>query len=290
MPVVVENVTYIYQPGSPLAWTALDDVSVTFGDGEIWGIIGPTGSGKSTLVQHLNGLIKPTRGRVLVDNVDLTARGADLKAVRRRVGLVFQYPEQQLFADTVLDDIAFGPKNMGVPQQDILQRVSEAAILVGLPRELLGRSPFNLSGGQARRVALAGILAMRPQVLVLDEPTAGLDPEGRKALLQLVRELHRKMGLTIILVSHSMDDVAELAQRVLVMARGKVAMNGTPRELFARAAELEALGLGVPAAARLTAMLRQQGWAVEPALTMDDAVAGIVKALRGPERGGKGRV
>jgi len=286
MPIEVEQVSYVYQPGSPLAWTALDDVSLRIEAGSCWGIIGATGSGKSTLIQHFNGLLKPTRGRVRVDGVDLAQRGVDLRKVRSNVGLVFQYAEQQLFAETVFDDIAFGPRNLGVPAGDLPQRVGEAAHLVGLDPDVLTRSPFSLSGGQARRVALAGVLAMRPHTLVLDEPTAGLDPEGRHTLLQLIHRLHRQAKLTVILVSHSMDDVAEIAEQVLVMDKGRIAMQGTPRELFLRAQELEALGLGVPAAARLTGLLRDRGWNLPPAVTLDEAVDGILAALKG----GRGRV
>ncbi len=286
MPIEVDQITYVYQPGSPLAWTALEGVSLCIEDGSCWGIIGATGSGKSTLIQHFNGLLHPTSGRVRVDGVDLAPRGTDLKRVRSQVGLVFQYPEQQLFAETVFEDIAFGPRNLGVPVADLPQRVAEAAHLVGLAPEILTRNPFDLSGGQARRVALAGVLAMRPHTLVLDEPTAGLDPEGRQALLQLVRRLHRQVKLTVVLISHSMDDVAEIAEQVLVLDRGRIAMQGSPRELFARASELEALGLGVPAAARLTGLLREQGWKIAPAVTLDEAVTGILAALKE----GQGRV
>ncbi len=279
MPIEFEHVSYTYQPGTPFEWQALDDVSLTIPDGEFWGIIGPTGSGKSTLIQHMNGLLRPTSGRVLVDGEDLSQRRVDLKRLRQKVGLVFQYPEHQLFGETVAEDIAFGPKNMGLPPDEVQARVERAMERVGLDPALRERSPFSLSGGQARRVALAGVLAMEPRVLILDEPTAGLDPRGREEILSLIRTFPT-LGMTVILVSHSMDDVAQMADKVLVMHRGRVLMLGAPAELFARREELEAIGLGIPAAAQLAAALRQRGWAI-PAdvVTLDQAAQAIAAAL-----------
>ncbi|MFZ5826192.1 MAG: energy-coupling factor transporter ATPase [Bacillota bacterium] len=286
MPIIFEAVSHTYQPGTPFEWHALEEVSLTIPDGEFWGIIGPTGSGKSTLIQHMNGLLKPTTGRVLVDGVDLADRKADLRSLRQRVGLVFQYPEHQLFGETIYEDVAFGPRNMKLSADEVDRRVKTAMERVGLPLEMKDRSPFGLSGGQARRVALAGVLAMEPRVLILDEPTAGLDPRGREEILHLVRSFP-SLGMTVILVSHSMDDVALNADRVLVMHKGKVHMIGTPRELFSRREELEAIGLGVPAAVQLADKLRVRGWDI-PAdvVTIDQAVAAIKAAL---SRKGGGR-
>lgn len=279
MPITLSQVSHVYQPGTPYEWRALDDVSLTIPDGEFWGIIGPTGSGKSTLIQHMNGLLKPTSGRVLIDEIDLSARGVNLRKVRQKVGLVFQYPEHQLFGESIFEDIAFGPRNMGLSATEVEQRVARAMERVGLNESFRTRSPFGLSGGQARRVALAGVLAMEPHMLILDEPTAGLDPRGREEILSLVKTFPA-LGITVILVSHSMDDVAEMADKVLVMHRGKVHMVGTPTELFSRRAELEAIGLGVPAAAQLVDMLRERGWDLPPeAVTLDQAVTGIAAAL-----------
>ena len=287
MPMIFEAVSHTYQPGTPFEWHALEGVSLTIPDGEFWGIIGPTGSGKSTLIQHMNGLLKPTAGRVLVDGVDLADRKADLRSLRQRVGLVFQYPEHQLFGETIYEDVAFGPRNMKLSADEVDRRVKTAMERVGLPLEMKDRAPFGLSGGQARRVALAGVLAMEPLVLILDEPTAGLDPRGREEILHLVRSFPA-LGMTVILVSHSMDDVALNADRVLVMHRGKVHMVGTPRELFSRREELEAIGLGVPAAVQLADKLRARGWDL-PAdvVTIDQAVAAIKVALS--RKGGGGQ-
>ncbi|MDF2629776.1 MAG: ABC-type cobalt transport system ATPase component [Symbiobacteriaceae bacterium] len=279
MPITLEQVSHVYQPGTPYEWRALDNVSLTIPEGEFWGVIGPTGSGKSTLIQHMNGLLKPTSGRVLVDDIDLGQRGVNLKAVRQKVGLVFQYPEQQLFGETIFEDIAFGPRNLGLLAGEVEARVARAMERVGLDPSFRGRTPFGLSGGQARRVALAGVLAMEPRVLILDEPTAGLDPRGREEILALVKTFPG-LGMSVVLVSHSMDDVAEQADQVLVMHRGRVHMIGTPAELFSRRAELEAIGLGVPAAAQLVDMLRERGWNLSAtAVTLDEAVAGIAAAL-----------
>jgi energy-coupling factor transport system ATP-binding protein len=279
MSITLSHVSYTYQPGTPYEWKALDDVSLTIPDGEFWGVIGPTGSGKSTLIQHMNGLLKPTAGQVLVDGVDLTQRGVNLKQLRQKVGLVFQYPEHQLFGENIFEDVAFGPRNMKLSPTEVEERVERAMQRVGLDAAFRSRSPFGLSGGQARRVALAGVLAMEPRVLILDEPTAGLDPRGREEILSLVKTFPG-LGMTVVLVSHSMDDVAEQADKVLVMHRGHAHMIGTPNELFSRRTELEAIGLGVPAAVELVDSLRARGWDLAPeAVTLDQAVAEILAAL-----------
>lgn len=279
MPITLRHVSHVYQPGTPFEWRALDDVSLEIPEGQFWGIIGATGSGKSTLIQHMNGLLKPTSGQVLVDGIDLASRGADLKQVRRKVGLVFQYPEHQLFAETIYEDVAFGPRNLKLDAAEVERRVLRAMELVGLDESFRSRSPFGLSGGQARRVALAGVLAMEPKVLILDEPTAGLDPRGREEILSLVSSFP-KLGMTVVLVSHSMDDVAQLADHVVVMHRGRVHMQGTPADLFKRKEELEAIGLGVPAAAELVDRLRKRGWTLPDGIvTLDQAVHAILAAM-----------
>ena len=258
MSIVIEHLNYVYMQGGPYETKALDDVSLTIHDGEFVGLIGHTGSGKSTLVQHLNGLILPTSGKITVDGMDLADKNTDKRAIRRRVGLVFQYPENQLFEETVAKDIAFGPKNLGLEEAEIDRRVRTAMRRVALDYDKLAqRSVFELSGGQMRRVAIAGVLAMEPQTLVLDEPCAGLDPKGREEILGLISDLHRESGATIVMVSHSMDDVAALAERVIVMNHGKVAMDGAPREVFSRGEELRAIGLDVPQAVELAQKLRE---------------------------------
>ena len=233
-----EHLSYIYNPGMPDATTALDDVSFAVEEGDFVGIIGSTGSGKSTLISHFNGLNRPTSGRVLVDGQDLWGKGTDLRAARFLVGLVMQYPEYQLFEETCAKDIAYGPRNMGLDEAEIERRVREAAAFVGLREELLQKSPFELSGGQKRRVAIAGVMAMHPRVLVLDEPAAGLDPEGRDAILGQIKAYHEATGITVLLVSHSMEDIAKYANRVLVLHKAKVAMYDTVEAVFARAQEL----------------------------------------------------
>ena len=261
MPIQIENLSHTYMPGSPFQATAIKDVTITIEDGEFLGIIGHTGSGKSTLVQHLNGLLTPSSGRVLVDGVDVFAKDTNRKKIRQQVGLVFQYPEHQLFEETVEKDVAFGPKNLGLAAGEIAKRVKEALFQVGISyEEYAQRSPFELSGGQMRRVAIAGVLAMKPKVLVLDEPTAGLDPAGRESILSMVRELHAAGGLTVIMVTHSMDDISRLATRLAVLAKGELKLTGTPREIFSRVEEMEAFGLGVPQAARLANLLRKEGF------------------------------
>lgn len=261
--------------------TALSEISFRIEDGEFVGLIGATGSGKSTLIQHLNGLLKPSLGSVLVDDVDIWSDGVNLKQVRQKIGLVFQYPEQQVFEETVYEDIAFGPKNLGCSQREIESQVKEACKLVGLDRELLSRSPFELSGGQVRRVAIAGILAIKPKVLILDEPTAGLDPKGRKEVLDNIKKLH-ETGITVILVSHNMDDVARLCERIMVLNKGKLVTDGTPREVFSQGRFLESMDLKPPEVTILMDRLRKQGWNVRnDVLTVEEAYNEIVRELKG---------
>ena len=255
----VEHLSYVYNPGLPTQVTALEDVSFTVEQGDFVGVIGATGSGKSTLISHLNGLNKPTSGKVWVDGRDLWADPAKIREFRFLTGLVFQYPEYQLFEETCYKDIAFGPKNMGLDEAEVDRRVREAARFVGLDDTLLARSPLELSGGQKRRVAVAGVLAMRPRILVLDEPAAGLDPEGRDEILGEIKQYHKQTGTTVLLVSHSMEDIAKYANRVLVMADKKVAMYDTVERVFARAEELLALGLSVPQVTKIFLKLREMG-------------------------------
>ncbi len=282
MPIEIKHLDHIYMPGSPFETKALDDVTLTIGDGEFVGLIGHTGSGKSTLVQHLNGLMKPDHGSVIVDGMDVSDKNTDLREIRRRVGLVFQYPEHQLFEETVRKDVSFGPRNLGCSEQEIEERVVKACHQVGLSDEKLDMSPFDLSGGNKRRVAIAGVLAMRPRVLVLDEPTAGLDPRGRNELLELIRGLHEEEGNTIVMVSHSMDDISALAQRIIVMNEGRVAMDGTPREVFAHPQELVDMHLGVPAAAQLAMELRKRGYNLPDNVYTLDEMRSLILAM--PDR------
>ena len=263
MPIEVVHLTHCYSEGSALRTVALNDVSFRIEDGEFVGIIGHTGSGKSTLVQHLNGLLKPSSGQVLIDGEDLNGEHVNRRVLRQRIGLVFQYPEYQLFEETVAKDIAFGPKNQGLSAAEIDERVRYAMDCVHLNYDKYAeRSPFELSGGQMRRVAIAGVLAMRPSVLILDEPTAGLDPRGRDKILTMLEELHARENVTILMVSHSMDDMARLATRLIVMSEGKIVAEGTPREIFARDDMMTSIGLDVPEAARLCAALRAKGYSL----------------------------
>ena len=255
----VENLTHTYGEGTPFCRSAVQDMSLAIYRGEFLGIIGHTGSGKSTLIQHLNGLLKPTSGRILLGGEDIWSDPKKIRDVRFRVGLVFQYPEYQLFEETCYKDIAFGPKNMGLDEAEIDRRVHEATNFVGLDEALLERSPFELSGGQKRRVAVAGVMAMKPRILVLDEPAAGLDPEGRDEILSEVKNYHKKTGTTVLLVSHSMEDIAKYADRVLVMSNKKIAMYDTVEQVFARAPELLALGLSVPQVTKIFLKLREMG-------------------------------
>jgi len=261
MRIRVENLSYVYNAGSPLEVTGLAEVSCQINDNEFIGLLGPTGSGKSTFVQHLNGLLKPQAGRIWIDDKELTA-GKGWREVRRRVGLIFQYPEHQLFEESVFADIAFGPRNLRLPEDEVKARVRRAAAAVGLDEEILSRSPFELSGGQTRRVAVAGVLAMEPEVLILDEPTAGLDPRGRREILGFIKRLHQERGLTVVMVTHSMEDAALLADRLFVMDRGRMIMQGTPGEVFARQAELTAVGLQVPQMTQVLAALARRGFPV----------------------------
>ena len=272
--------SHVYQPGSPFEADALEDIDLTINDGDLLALIGHTGSGKSTLAQHLNGLLTPTSGRVLVDGEDINAKGADRRALRQRVGLLFQYAEYQLFEETVYKDIAFGPKNQGLTGDELDARVREAFAKVHLPPDTLEKSPFELSGGQMRRVALAGVVAMQPRVLVMDEPIAGLDPKGRDELTDVIRELHDS-GVTIVLISHNMDDVARIATRVAVLDKGRLAMLGTPSEIFARGEELESMGLDVPQTVQLCRRLRAGGMEVPDCLTNEELAEAICTALEG---------
>lgn len=268
----IRNVSYIYNEGLPFEKRALDDVSLDIGEGEFIALVGHTGSGKSTLVQHLNGLMEPTEGEILYDGVDYRKKG-NIATLRQKVGLVFQYPEYQLFEETIAKDIAYGPKNLGLSDEEVEERVRRAMGKVGLDYDEKGeQSPFALSGGQKRRVAIAGILAMEPEVLVLDEPTAGLDPRGSREILEEIRGIFESTGTTIVLVSHSMEEVARLANRVIVMDRGRVHMDGTPREIFAREKELRAIGLGVPQVRRTMTDLVEKGFDIEEdCITVDEA-------------------
>lgn len=268
----IENVSYVYSAGTPYEIKALDDVSVDIESNCITGIIGHTGSGKSTLVQMFNGLLKPSSGRILLDGEDIWKDPKKISAVRYRVGLVMQYPEYQLFEETVETDIAYGPKNMGLDEEEISKRVIEAADFVGLDRENLKKSPFDLSGGQKRRAAIAGIMAMRPEVLVLDEPSAGLDPSGKKAIFAGIRNYAEATGAAVIIVSHSMDDMAQYCENIVVMSHAKMVMNGKRNEIFSHGDELESIGLGVPQITYLVRLLADKGVKISQDIyTVDDA-------------------
>ena len=258
----IENLTYKYSVGTPFEKVAVDNVNLEIEGGEVIGVIGHTGSGKSTLIQHLNGLLKPTSGKIYLDGMDIWADKSKLRQVRFNVGLVFQYPEYQLFEETVYKDIAFGPKNMGLSEEEIDHRVHEAAEFAGIREELLQKSPFELSGGQKRRVAIAGVIAMEPKVLILDEPTAGLDPKGRNKILSQIKAYHEKVGNTILLVSHSMEDVAVFADKVLVMNKAKVFAYDTVENVFARSEELKAIRLAVPQITNVFHRLHEEGYPV----------------------------
>ena len=277
-----ENVNYIYQQGMPFERQALYDVNIEIKDGSLVALIGHTGSGKSTLIQHFNALVKPTSGKIIINGIDVTAPKADLRLVRKTVGLVFQYPEHQLFEETVYKDIAFGPKNMGFSDEEIDKKVRESAALVGLKEKHLTRSPFDLSGGQKRRVAIAGVLAMNPKVLILDEPTAGLDPKGRDEILATIKKLHEEnKEMIIIFVSHSMEDVAKTAERVIVMNDGHVEMQGTVAEVFAQAEHLQKIGLNVPQVTLLTDKLRLAGYDLPEHIYTVKYAADAIKKLIG---------
>lgn len=277
----VENLTHTYGENTPFCRSAVKDVNMEIYQGEFLGVIGHTGSGKSTLIQHLNGLLKPTGGRILLGDRDIWAEPKKIRDVRFRVGLVFQYPEYQLFEETAYKDIAFGPKNMGLDEKEIDRRVRAAAAFAGLEEELLEKSPFDLSGGQKRRVAIAGVIAMEPEVLILDEPSAGLDPAGRRSLLENIRAYHKEKGTTVVMVSHSMDEVAENVDRIVVLADAGVVMSGTPHEVFSRAQELIDVGLNVPQVTQVAMELVRRGVPVDPAVYTVADLRAALSALKG---------
>lgn len=282
MSIKIKNLNHIYSINTPFESKALDDINLEIKDGEFIGLIGHTGSGKSTLIQHLNGLLKATSGTIEVCGTDITKKKVNLKLIRQKVGLVFQYPEHQLFEETIYKDIAFGPKNLGLEDSEIDKRIRDSMELVGLDFvDMKDRSPFDLSGGQKRRVAIAGVLAMKPEVLILDEPTAGLDPRGREEILDQIRALYDKKHITIILVSHSMEDIARLVEKILVMHKGKIAMYDTPTEVFKRVKELEGFGLAIPQITYFMRALKEKGRDIdENIFTVDDAKQEILEYLR----------
>ena len=281
MAIIVDHVSYIYEPDTPMAHKALDDICLNIPDGQFIGIIGHTGSGKSTLVQHLNGLMTATEGHIYFDGEDIYDKDFDKKKLRSHVGLVFQYPEHQLFEIDVFTDVCFGPKNLGLDKKEVELRAYEALRQVGFPDEFFYQSPFDLSGGQKRRVAIAGVLAMKPKVLILDEPTAGLDPQGREEILDQIKKLQRETGITVILVSHSMEDVAEYVDRIIVMNKGKVMYDDDPNEVFMHYRELEEVGLGAPQVTYIIKALKDKGLPVnEGPTTVDEATDEIMRALQ----------
>ncbi|MDR1158561.1 MAG: energy-coupling factor transporter ATPase [Oscillospiraceae bacterium] len=276
-----EQLSYVYGAGTPFEHRAVDRIDLEVAPGEFLGIIGHTGSGKSTLIQHLNGLLRPTEGRVFFEDRDLWRDPKQIRQTRFRVGLVFQYPEYQLFEETVARDIAFGPRNMGLAEEDVARRVQAAMQLVGLAPETADKSPFDLSGGQKRRVAIAGVMAMEPDVLILDEPTAGLDPRGREDILGHIRTYHTEHGSAVILVSHSMEEIARSVQRIVVLSHARVVMDGTPHEVFSRADELEQTGLSVPAVTQVMRRLRALGLDIDPAAyTVRQAASELAPLIR----------
>ncbi|KPI55670.1 energy-coupling factor transporter ATPase [Clostridioides difficile] len=284
MSIIVKNLTHIYNEGMPFASKALDDVSFEIKDRDFVGLIGHTGSGKSTLIQHLNGLLKPSSGEIFINDFNITDKNLNLTEIRKRVGVVFQYPEYQLFEETIDKDIAFGPANLGLEKSEIHNRVKASMEAVGLDyEEFKDKSPFELSGGQKRRVAIAGVIAMNPEVLILDEPTAGLDPGGRDEIFNLIKDLHEKNNMTIILSSHSMDDMAKLAKTLIVMNHGRIEFMGTPREVFkSNASKLKEIGLDIPQVLELALKLRQKGFNIrEDILTLEEAKQEILKVVRG---------
>ena len=277
----IENLTHVYMPKTPFEKKALDDVNLVIEDGEFLALIGHTGSGKSTLIQHLNGLLEPSSGRILVDNIDITNKETKLTDIRKKIGLVFQYPEYQLFEETIEKDIAFGPNNLGLSEEEVSDRVKKSMEMVGLDYESYKDvSPFDLSGGQKRRVAIAGVIAMEPKVLILDEPTAGLDPKGRDDILDQIKTLHEKYKMTIVLVSHSMEDVGKLAERIVVMNKGKIALMGKPAEIFKEVETLENIGLAVPQVTYLMRALREKGFNVsDEVFTVEQGSKELLKVL-----------
>ena len=279
----VKALTHTYSAGTPFEHTAIDNVDLEVMPGEFLGIIGHTGSGKSTLIQHLNGLLRPTDGQILLDGTDIWARPKEIRKVRFQVGLVFQYPEYQLFEETVYKDISFGPKNMGLEGEEIDCRVRRAAAFAGIDEEMLEKSPFELSGGQKRRVAIAGVIAMEPKVLILDEPTAGLDPRGREAILAQLRSYHKQKGNTVILVSHSMEEIARNVDRIVVMSHSHKLMDGTPEEVFSRADELLQVGLDVPQVTKVAMELQKRGLLADSSVYTIDELVRRLLALKGGE-------
>ncbi|MBD9139504.1 MAG: energy-coupling factor transporter ATPase [Clostridiales bacterium] len=279
----VKALTHTYSAGTPFEHKAIDNVDLEVMPGEFLGIIGHTGSGKSTLIQHLNGLLRPTDGQILLDGTDIWERPKEIRKVRFQVGLVFQYPEYQLFEETVYKDISFGPKNMGLEGEEIDCRVRRAAAFAGIDEEMLEKSPFELSGGQKRRVAIAGVIAMEPKVLILDEPTAGLDPRGREAILAQLRSYHKQKGNTVILVSHSMEEIARNVDRIVVMSHSHKLMDGTPEEVFCRAGELLQVGLDVPQVTKVAMELQKRGLLTDSSVYTIDELVRRLLALKGGE-------
>lgn len=281
MSIILDHVNYIYEPDSPMAYRALDNINLTIPDGQFVGVIGHTGSGKSTLMQHLNGLIKAASGHIYFNGEDIYDKDYDMKKLRSKVGLVFQYPEHQLFEIDVFSDVCFGPKNLGLDKKEVELRAYDALKKVGLPDELFYQSPFELSGGQKRRVAIAGVLAMKPEVLILDEPTAGLDPKGRDEILEQIKALQTQSDMTILLVSHSMEDVAEYVDRIIVMNKGSILFDDIPREVFHHYRELEEVGLAAPQVTYIMHALKDKGLDVDvDATTIEEATEDIVRAVR----------
>ena len=281
MSIKIENLTHVYMPKSPFEKKALDNVNLVIEDGEFLALIGHTGSGKSTLIQHLNGLLEPTSGRILVDDIDITNKEAKLTEIRKKIGLVFQYPEYQLFEETIEKDIAFGPNNLELSSEEVSRRVKKSMEMVGLDYETYKNvSPFDLSGGQKRRVAIAGVLAMEPDIIILDEPTAGLDPKGRDKILKCIKDLHDKKGIGVILVSHSMEDVANYAERIIVMNKGKVMYDDSPHKVFSHYKELEKMGLAAPQITYIMHILKEKGFNVdEDIINLEEAKESILKSI-----------
>lgn len=281
MSIEIKNLSHTYMKDTVFEHKALININLNIEDGEFVGLIGHTGSGKSTLIQHLNVLLKPSEGHIIIDGTDITEKGVPLKKIRQKVGLVFQYPEHQLFEETVYKDVAFGPQNLGLSQNEVEERVKEALSLVGLDFDKIkDLSPFELSGGQKRRVAIAGVLAMQPKVIILDEPTAGLDPRGRDEILGEIRRLHEKQKITVILVSHSMEDIANLVDRIIVMSEGKIILTDTPRNVFKQADLLFSIGLGVPQVTKLVNELSKKGIVIEDCISVEEAYEQLIKYLR----------
>ncbi|MFW6264497.1 MAG: energy-coupling factor transporter ATPase [Bacillota bacterium] len=280
MLIELKNISHIYQEEQGVK--ALSDVNLLIKEQEFIGLVGHTGSGKSTLVQLLNGLIKPSKGQVIIDGIDITEKKEGLKGIRQKIGLVFQYPEHQLFEETIYNDIAFGPRNLNISEEEVARRVEETLELVGLDFSTFrDRSPFNLSGGQQRKVAIAGVLAMKPEVLILDEPTAGLDPRGRNQLMDLLKLLHKNAGMTIILISHRMEEIALLASRIIVMNKGRISMDGTPADIFANVEEIKGLSLGLPEITEILHLVKNKGYNVKTDIfTLQEAVDELARELR----------